>query len=195
MPATETTTDDGHDDNKQVDTRKPAAVVAGTLSPDDVINLCQDDDDDDDNVPRRRRKRQRRVLGPSSAAASAAAAAAAVMGSAEAIDIDQIVEGNIQQQASDPALRYLQVLGPLRMDFVEAFTTTKHTFWDDATKSTSTKKSAQSSTQSAPKIKTNDLYKELLEYKLNLPMALSSSIFVRVMESRLDLVRCLITGR
>jgi len=77
----------------------------------------------------------------------------------------------------DPTAAYRQALGPLRMDFVDSF-----------------KAHAYQKQKQHPALKTNNLYRELLEYKLNLPIELSSSIFVRVLESRLDLIRAMITG-
>jgi hypothetical protein len=78
--------------------------------------------------------------------------------------------------ADGPAQLYLRVLGPLRFDFCHRMT--QHTFL-----------SVQ------PVARRNNLSRELLEYKLNLPIYISSSIFVRAMESRMDLLRALITGK
>jgi len=73
---------------------------------------------------------------------------------------------------------YKSALGPLRMEFVSEFQS-PHAFANDRRSST---------------FETQRVYQELLEYKINLPVQTSSSIFVRVQESRLDLLRILITG-
>ena len=73
---------------------------------------------------------------------------------------------------------YKQKLGPIRMEFVSEFIP-KHTFAD---------------TLQNPTLKTTPLYRELLEYQLSLPNHPSSSVFVRALESRLDLLRFAITG-
>ena len=76
-----------------------------------------------------------------------------------------------------PADTYKQALGPLRMDFCDSFHPA-HAFEHEP-------KATRAS---------HSIFNELLEYKLNLPIQPSSSIFVRALESRLDLLRILITG-
>jgi hypothetical protein len=152
-------------------------------SPDAIIDLC--DGDDDTATPaaqyaktmteslaqnnKGKRKRARKDA-PQHAAAGA-----------DAIEID--LGGDDAKRAAcaqqqDPSAKYRQELGPIRFDFVDSFTG-QHAYFRQ--------------TQHAA-LQTNKLYKELLEYKLNLPIELSSSIFVRVCESRMDLIRALITG-
>jgi hypothetical protein len=104
-----------------------------------------------------------------------------VAAGADAIEIDlggDDAKRAAAAQQQDPSAKYRQELGPIRFDFVDSFTG-QHAYFRQ--------------TQHAA-LQTNKLYKELLEYKLNLPIELSSSIFVRVCESRMDLIRALITG-
>jgi len=102
---------------------------------------------------------------------------------ADAIDIDAITTTssttNTSKTPSDASVdSYKQLLGPLRMDFIADFQPSH--FYKDMPQN--------------PTLKTHKLFPELLEYKLNLPVQPSSSIFVRAMESRLDLLRIAITG-
>jgi hypothetical protein len=87
------------------------------------------------------------------------------------------------RSAARPSVKYRQELGPIRFDFVDSFKG-QHAYF----------RQAQGQQPAIGTLQTNKLYKELLEYKLNLPIELSSSIFVRVCESRMDLIRALITG-
>lgn len=91
-----------------------------------------------------------------------------------------VVDDTPSASSSDPAARYRQALGPLRFDFVE--TLRKHSF-DKVEKSSF-----------SPKLNLQKVYQELLEYKLNLPVELSSSVFVRAQEGKMNLLRALITG-
>ena len=85
---------------------------------------------------------------------------------------------------------YKQSLGPLRMEFLsetdgEAFLKT-HSFAASNSKAKTASK-AQTS-------KVRQLHRELVQYALDLPATPQGAIFVRADESRLDLVRVLITG-
>ena len=91
----------------------------------------------------------------------------------DAIDVDDVAICN------DPSSVYRRLLGPLRFDFIDSFR--HHNFLNEP--------QAPSMQKLMPK-----LYKELLEYRLNLPSEISGSIFVRALESRMDIVRALITG-
>lgn len=106
--------------------------------------------------------------------------------SIEIIDLEALPESECPNSTSRQASSaeeneetlYKQSLGPIRMEFVSEFLP-KHTFAD---------------TLQNPNLKTTQLYRELIEYQLNLPIHASSSIFVRALESRLDLLRVAITG-
>ena len=91
----------------------------------------------------------------------------------DAIDVDDVAVSN------DPSSLYRRLLGPLRFDFIDSFR--HHNFLNE--------KQAPSMQKLMPK-----LYKELLEYRLNLPSEVSGSIFVRALESRMDIIRALVTG-
>jgi ubiquitin-protein ligase len=151
----------------------------------DIIDLCADDDDSDYDLAKAyaasvqhqmkkdRKKRKRRRRGEAEPKPGDAieidlkpAAAAASSSSSSS-----------PPESADPTALYRQALGPVRMDFVS--TLGSHSFSN----------SQQRLSKTMP-----DLYKELLEYKLNLPVDLSSCVVVRVCESRLDLLRVLITG-
>lgn len=77
----------------------------------------------------------------------------------------------------DPHAHYRKVLGPLRFDFVEKLD--DHHFASQA-------KSAR--------MDTRKMFQELSSYKTSLPIEYGSSIFVRAVENRLDLLRALILG-
>jgi hypothetical protein len=81
----------------------------------------------------------------------------------------------------DPETEYRRVLGPLRMKFVESFTT-RHSY-------------AQfGSSALHSRFDMNRTYKELMEYQLNLPVQVASSIFVRALEGQINTIRVMITG-
>jgi hypothetical protein len=82
----------------------------------------------------------------------------------------------------DPEAEYFRVLGPLRMKFIESFTT-RHSY------------AHIGSSTVHPKFDMNRTYKELMEYQLNLPVQLSSSIFVRALEGQINTIRVMITGK
>jgi ubiquitin-protein ligase len=158
---------------------KPAAVTA---SPDDVIDLSNEASEFDVHYSayaasvehaaskRKKRKRDRHGSLPQSPA--------------DIIDLDAVEKKPRDSSRSasttedDPSETYKRALGPIRMDFVSDFYP-PHAFV------------GQTQNQNLP---TQKIFQELLEYKLNLPIQPSSSIFVRAMESRLDLLRVLITG-
>lgn len=107
------------------------------------------------------------------------AAAARSVATASAISVDRFLAN---AEKLTPEDEYRKELGPLRMQFVTQFSP-PHSFEQKA--------------QSAKAANAKDiqkLYHELTEYQLNLPVQPNSSIFVRVMESRTDLIRVLITG-
>jgi hypothetical protein len=156
-----------------------------------IIDLCGGDDDPaaqyaktmteslSQNNSKRNRKRARCKDPPGAVGATAAGGA-----DADAIEIDiggYNAAAATQQQY--PSVKYRQELGPIRFDFVDSFKG-QHAYF----------RQAQGQQPATGTLQTNKLYKELLEYKLNLPIELSSSIFVRVCESRMDLIRALITG-
>lgn len=90
----------------------------------------------------------------------------------DAVVLDQVREEDLSEDDV-----YRQAVGPHRFSFISSWTSA-HQF------------AATKSSHRIPKT----LYNELLEFQLNLPIAKNSSIFIRVDESRLDLLRCLITG-
>jgi ubiquitin-protein ligase len=158
----------------------PAAAMS---SPDDVIDLSNDASEFDvqysayaasmehaaSNRKKRKRDRQKTVSLPQCPA--------------DIIDLDAVEKKPCASWRSastteDPSEAYKRALGPIRMDFVSDFYP-PHAFV------------GQNQNQNLP---TQKIFQELLEYKLNLPIQPSSSIFVRAMESRLDLLRVLITG-
>lgn len=90
---------------------------------------------------------------------------------------------NVPTPPEESDTAYLRALGPVRMDFVAE--------WKGGAAGGSDHAYAAAN---APARKMRCLYRELLEYQLNLPVAAASSVFVRAQESRLDLLRVLITG-
>lgn len=124
------------------------------------------------------------------------------------IDADGRGAGGKQQTLNsttldaDPATWYRQTLGPLRFDFVEGGRTGNNRCGRRRGESVGNvtptdaflQHHAFADSKQNPSLPTSKIYKELLEYKLNLPIDLSSSIFCRVSESRVDLIRALITG-
>lgn len=85
---------------------------------------------------------------------------------------DSGIIGDPSDKILTPDESYRRALGPQRMEFVADFSC-KHAFQGNA----------------SPARLPRTLTSELLEYKLNLPIAAHSSIFVRVSESRMDLLR------
>jgi hypothetical protein len=165
----------------------PNITTSAASTPDSgaIIDLCGGDDDPAAQYAKtmteslsQNRKRARCKDAP-----CAGAGAAPVDGpDAIEIDIGGYNAAAIAQQ-QDPSVKYRQELGPIRFDFVDSFKG-QHAYF----------RHAQGQQPATGTLQTNKLYKELLEYKLNLPIELSSSIFVRVCESRMDLIRALITG-
>jgi hypothetical protein len=93
---------------------------------------------------------------------------------------------------------YRQALGPVRMNFCATWKARRSSNSSSITTGGGVcggqEHTYHASREPVQKAQQRTLYKELLEYKLNLPISSSSSIFVRVQESRLDLLRVLITG-
>ena len=93
---------------------------------------------------------------------------------------------------------YWNALGPLRFAFCA--TLRHHAFAAAASAGHAVPTTRHSrhprttSSASSTTANTTSLYRELLAYQLNLPVNVQSSIFVRAQESRVDLVRALITG-
>ncbi len=75
--------------------------------------------------------------------------------------------------------RYQSSLGPLRFDTVDSMT--NHYFLNKVPTAPST-------------LNTRQLFKEMTAYRTALPVEYGSSLFVRVVNNRLDLLRVLITG-
>jgi hypothetical protein len=147
-----------------------------TLNNDGLINLCDSSDDDDEPAvavlpmiapppPRQKRKR------PDNGRRAKIPADAIVL-----LDYSTTTNATGQQKSEEltPDERYRRALGPWRMEFISGdFHPSAHAF-----------------TASPPPSRLpRTLTSELLEYQLNLPIAAHSSIFVRVQESRLDLLR------
>jgi hypothetical protein len=84
------------------------------------------------------------------------------------------------------AMRYRRILGPMRFEFCDELC--HHSF------SKETDASGGDGGGAGNAKNRNNLARELLEYKLNLPVELSSSVFVRAQESKMNLIRALITG-
>jgi hypothetical protein len=120
-------------------------------------------------------KRIKKSNKKATAAAAASTPASAVPSVPDAIDVDDMTS----IQSNDPSVLYRRILGPLRFDFIDSFR--HHNFLNE--------KQHPSMQKLMPR-----LYKELLEYRLNLPSEVSGSIFVRTLESRMDIIRALITG-
>lgn len=159
-----------------------------------VIDLCDDDDDDDNDKDHngqfvmkvgesRKRKRQ--------SSSSSSSAVVVVVDSAIEIDLEDskpaaVVAGsnnnnnnNAPNSVKDvEEASYKQALGPIRMAVIPAYEGQAHAFGKSPVGTLIKRK----------------FRKELMEYQLNLPINVCSSIFVRTTESRLDLVRALITG-
>jgi len=173
-------------DEEREDKKRAAAAASpnkASVGGGVFIDLFDEEDgpDDDDGAPAaaaaaapaaptnsgRRRKRQK----------SNAVAGSAVPANVEAIEIG--VDGCVDGDEGSMTLSgvYRQALGPLRFEFVDCLS--KHSF---------------ASTAQNTRLDTAKIYKELIEYQLNLPIELSSSVFIRVVDVRLDLARALITG-
>ncbi|KAL7570679.1 hypothetical protein ACA910_014950 [Epithemia clementina (nom. ined.)] len=101
--------------------------------------------------------------------------------------------------SEDATFLYRQVLGPIRMEFITQFQYPQHAFrhlapqqYHSASHNNYTNNSNNNNKKQTPR--SRKLQRELIEYQLNLPIELSSSIFCRALESRMDLIRALITG-
>lgn len=161
--------------------------LSGTMAPplEDLIDLCDGDSDGAVAEAARSLRRQRRAAKRHrTAGAAVAAAAAPVAQSADAIDVDSDAAGCVaRNQSPQEAHRasYFQALGPMRMEFISGGGLKFHAFQSEKATAGGRKNSSK-------------LQREYLEYALNLPVTSQASIFVRVGEARLDLVRALITG-
>eukprot|EP00977_Amphora_coffeiformis_P021323 scaffold9178_cov176-Amphora_coffeaeformis.AAC.19 len=105
----------------------------------------------------------------------------------DAIDVDgdQKPASSGDESTKDSQVDYRQILGPLRMSFIDSFTT-RHAF----------EKTSTGPHVSSTRSKTNlqQLYKELVEYQLNLPVEKHSAIYCRALESDLSRLRVMLTG-
>jgi hypothetical protein len=111
--------------------------------------------------------------------------------SVDVIDITGNTVAGIQTPEEQRYAAYKQALGPLRMEFLsgndgESFLKT-HSFGNRAIINSK-------NTVRAQMIKIRCLHRELVQYAIDLPATPQGSIFVRADESRINLVRVLITG-
>lgn len=127
-----------------------------------------------------RRKKRKKIEGADSATAGVAA---------DAIDMTGNDPTPVQTAEEQQIALYKQKLGPLRVEFVcgddgDAFLKT-HSFGNQL---------GGAHTSRVQMSKIRSLHSELVQYSFNLPALPQGSIFVRANESRLDLVRVLMTG-
>jgi len=182
-----------------------AVVGVAKAPPPQPINLCDDDDDDDylgtDYTQsmmqslRNKKRKASRGLSSSSLSSNAAAAKKHTGDAIDLLDDETSAATGKDNNSTNPAdaneTKYRQALGPVRMDFVNS--------WKSTTSSSSQGGQVHTFHNAKPaapasRVGSRNLYQELLEYQLNLPVNWSSSIFCRVQESRTDLLRVLITG-
>ena len=106
---------------------------------------------------------------------------------ADAIDVDgdQKPASFVDESTKNNQPDYRQILGPLRMSFIDSFTS-KHAFENPAT--------GPHVTSTRSKTNLQLLYKELVEYQLNLPVDKHSAIYCRALESDLSRLRVMLTG-
>ena len=164
----------------------PAASAAVASMPNNTIDLCSDDEAAAVVGCDRPLKRARRHIIPllSSSNVSSTSTDRVVW------SVDE--HGNCTNPDDDEAkeMRYRQALGPVRMEFVTLDQwPSPHAFLGPKQQQTQ-----QVTTKPMEPATRRMLYKELVEYQLNLPVHWSSSIFCRVLEARSDLLRVLITG-
>jgi hypothetical protein len=164
--------------NSRAGLRNRSGLNFATQANTAVINLCNDFllDAMEVNATPQVHQRHRKRAGDSTELASKKVCPDAYV--IDGIDTNTSSLPNTGSE-EDPSTRYRQVLGPLRMKFVESFSSMRH---------------VNESGVPIGKLDVNALYKELLEFQINLPVEFSSAIFVRSVESRLDLVRAMITG-
>jgi hypothetical protein len=168
-----------------------SSASAAASMPNNTIDLCDDDDDEAATVaaaavvwcdqPRKRPRRH--ILAPLSSFVSSTSTDHVVW------SVDE--HGNRTNPDDDEAkeMRYRQALGPVRMEFVTLDQwPSPHAFWGP------NQQLQQRTAKPMGPVSRRMLYKELVEYQLNLPVHWSSSIFCRVLEARSDLLRVLITG-
>ena len=94
-------------------------------------------------------------------------------------DTNECLSTDMPEETKGQEARYVEKLGPLRVDFVDDFRS-KHTY---------------ASSSNSGKVDMLSLAKELQDFDENLPVHAKSTVFVRALEARLDLVRVLITGK
>jgi ubiquitin-protein ligase len=113
----------------------------------------------------------------------------------DAVDIDKLYQSQASGQRSADASQqdktthdYRQILGPLRMGFVDKFTTEHNVerYPMGASRNAAASRVGKTNLQK--------LYKELTEFQLNLPVEKHSAIYCRALESDLTKVRVAITG-
>ena len=101
------------------------------------------------------------------------------------VDCDQKPASSADELAKNNTPDYRQILGPLRMSFIDSFKT-PHAFAAPST--------GPHVTSTRSKTNLQLLYKELVEYQLNLPVEKHSAIFCRALESDLSRLRVMLTG-
>lgn len=159
----------------------PSVAAAAAKSPSassSVIDLCSDDDTPVDPKAKAMHKRYAKEATKdmrSKKKRTRVAISATQAQDAIAVDDEGTCRSD-QKAAATPD--YHQILGPSRMAFEQAWTTA-HAYGKEAVKG---------------ETNMNRLYKELVEYQLNLPVMPQASLFCRALEGRLDQVRVLVTG-
>ena len=101
------------------------------------------------------------------------------------VDVDQKQASSGDNSTKDNKPDYRQILGPSRMSFIDSFTT-RHTYEKPSTGPHVSSTRANTNLQ--------QLYKELVEYQINLPVEKHSAIYCRALESDLSRLRVLLTG-
>lgn len=153
----------------------PPAAAASSQNGVIVIDVVAEDDDDLQRgianslgVPYKKKRKKRHLPDPAFA-------------KREAIDIDAKPTAKTDSPLTVATMEYRKIIGPHRFGFLDGFARPNHSFANK-----------QRTSQQARDRK--NYQRELIEYQLNLPIDLSSSIFVRACEKRIDLLRALITG-
>ncbi|KAL3931593.1 MAG: hypothetical protein SGARI_004169 [Bacillariaceae sp.] len=152
------------DDNDELTSKPAAAAASKPVAAQDDDGVLEVWSGDKPSQPPAQKKRRKHGT-----AAAAAASAIDITGDAALLQLT-------------PEEKYKSELGPLRMEFVS-----EDGFLKSHAMGTVTDTSME-------QMKTRKWHREVVEYRLNLPITPSGSIFVRVHESRLDLVRAMITG-
>mmetsp|Transcript_9643 Transcript_9643/g.20763 ORF Transcript_9643/g.20763 Transcript_9643/m.20763 type:complete len:252 (+) Transcript_9643:622-1377(+) len=152
-------------------------TVSAAPSEDSIVNLCDEAGEARANHHAASRKKKRPKAPPPPS------------GTADAIAIDVAVPGGGgRADTPSPQAKYREALGPYRMGYVAEFLNPAHVLLD-AQAPVVPGRNATRQLKDRQKF-----HKELLEYQLNLPIELSSSIFVRACEANTDLLRAMITG-